>query len=120
MTEGKSTDKKDKILHSKAFRSFSAVGGSHDLFIYGHSLAESDEHILDAIVRGKVRRIFVSVYGDPDSVENRALIERAFLLAERRADIVAQTNRRTAKELYVAFYDAGSAQVWDLAPGAAP
>lgn len=124
VTEGTSTDKKDKILHSaylsKAFRSFSALGGGHDLFIYGHSLAESDEHILDAIVRGKIRRIFVSVYGDPDTAENKALIERAFLLAERRADFVAETNRRTSKELYVAFYDARSARVWDLAPGTAP
>ena len=117
VTEGTSSDKKDKILHSaylsKAFRSFSAIGGREDLFVYGHGLAESDEHVLDAIVRGKLPRIFVSVYGDPETTENEALIERALLLADGRAAHVAETNRRTAKTLEVRFIDAASAQVWD-------
>jgi Domain of unknown function (DUF4917) len=117
VTEGTSSDKKDKILHSaylsKAFRSFSALRGREDLFIYGHSLADNDEHVLDAIARGWLRRIFVSVYGDPGSDENRGLIERAMLLPDRRASFVAETERRTARTLDVVFYDAASAQVWD-------
>lgn len=114
VTEGRSKDKLDKIMHSaylsKAFRSFAAIGGKkNDLFIYGHSLAENDEHILDAIERGKVQRLFVSVYGDPARPANQAMIARALAMSDRRGH---HTDHRAAKALTVQFYDAESASVW--------
>jgi hypothetical protein len=119
VTEGKSSEKMDKILHSaylsKAFRSFSAIGG--DLFVYGLSFGESDAHVLDAMVRGKVERLFVSVYGDPDDSANRVLVERAELLVARRASYATDTKRRTAKTLDVKFFDSATASVWNHDPG---
>jgi hypothetical protein len=119
VTEGKSSEKMDKILHSaylsKAFRSFSAIGG--DLFVYGLSFGESDAHVLDAMVRGKVERLFVSVYGDPDDPANRVLVERAELLVARRAHYATETKRRSAKTLGVKFFDSATASVWNHDPG---
>jgi Domain of unknown function (DUF4917) len=116
VTEGASRDKKDKILHSaylsKAMRSFSEIGG--DLFVFGLSLAENDEHILEAIVRGKVERLFVSIYGDAKTDLNRRIIERAQLLSEQRASYVEESDqkRRKGRTLDVRFFAAESARVW--------
>ncbi len=117
VTEGSSLDKKDKILHSaylsKAMRSFLEFQG--DLVIYGIAMSPSDDHVLEALVRGKFSRIFVSVYGDPTSEDNRQLIERASLLPEQRDDYVKSfdKHRRKARTLEVRFFDAASARVWE-------
>lgn len=116
VTEGTSSAKKEKILHSgyltKALRSFTQKGG--DLFVYGHSLAENDRHILDAIARSRVERLWVSVYGSPASSANQDLFARAESLEERRLEYVAEREpgRRKGRTLEVGFYDAASAQVW--------
>jgi hypothetical protein len=114
VTEGRSRDKLEKILHSgylsKAMRSFSSV--TRDLFVYGHSLAENDAHVLGAIVDGGIGRLYVSVYGDPASSDNRQLINRANALSELR-----QARRRERKQrekpLVVRFFDATSVRVWE-------
>ncbi len=85
----------------KCLRSLSSCEGS--LFIHGHSLAENDEHILRAIVEAKFKAIFVSIHGDAESDENRAIGERAEALALRRPE---------RKQLEVEFYDADSAAAW--------
>ena len=86
VTEGTSDQKKSRIQHSnflgRAYRSFSAIQGC--LFIYGHSLAESDEHLLKLIDKGKTVKVFVGIYGDPASEANRKIIERANLIPSRR------------------------------------
>lgn len=116
VTEGTSSAKKEKILHSgyltKAFRSF--ANKEKDLFVYGHRLAENDKHILDAIVRSKVERLWVSVYGSPDSRTNQELFARVESLEERRLEYVEvrDPRRRKGRALEVRFYDAESAQVW--------
>lgn len=106
VTEGNSQQKKDRIQHSsflgRAYRSFSAISGS--LFIYGHSLAENDEHLLKLIDKGKTKRIFVGIYGDAASERNMAIIERARKIPGRRKP-------RNPAEVH--FFDAGSAHVWD-------
>jgi hypothetical protein len=108
VAEGDSSMKRERINHSaylhKALRSFSEISG--DLFIYGHSLAASDEHILRRIERGRVRRAYISIYGDPGTPTNRQIIERGRLMADRRAAL----SRRNSLE--VKFFDAASAQVW--------
>lgn len=106
VTEGKSDQKKDRIHHSnflgRSYRSFSKIGGS--LFIYGHSLAPNDEHLLKLIDKGKVKQVFVGIYGDPASERNQAIIERAYLF---------QARRRNGSLIGIHFFDASSAHVWD-------
>jgi hypothetical protein len=108
VAEGSSGSKLAKILHSgyltRSYKSFIGICGSraNNLFIYGHSLAESDEHILRQIENGKIGTVFVSIYGDPDSAANRAIRERAEALARPR----------DRYPLEVHFFDAASAAVW--------
>src|SRR6202035_1072609 len=63
VSEGTSSEKMDKIMHSnylsRGMRSFSKIGGN--LFIYGHSLADNDKHILNLIPKSKIKRLFVSL-----------------------------------------------------------
>ncbi len=104
VAEGTSAEKLTRIRHNdylaKAFRSFSEIGGA--LFVYGHSLAENDEHYLKKIERGRVSHLSVGIYGDPDSPANKAIIARAKRMNTPR--------RRTTLE--VQFFDAASARVW--------
>lgn len=105
VAEGESKQKYNRIRHSdylsRSYRSFGAISGT--LFIYGHSLADNDEHILKCIEKGKTTDLYVSLYGDPSTEMNLGIIRRA----ERMRD--AQTRRR---RLNVFFYDAASAGVW--------
>ena len=105
VAEGESRQKLDRIQHhgylSRALRSFGSIGG--DLFIYGHSLAANDEHVLRRIERGKTKHLFVSLFGDPASVDNARIVRRATLLSEQRSE---------RRPLEVSFYDAASAKVW--------
>jgi hypothetical protein len=73
------------------------------LFIFGHSLASSDAHILKQIEKGKIGQIYVSLYGNPASDSNRGIIARARRMA---------TVRDQRYPLNVHFFDAGSANVW--------
>lgn len=104
VSEGTSREKYAKIKHSdylaKGYRSFCEIGGC--LFIYGHSLAENDAHFLKRIEKGKLKKIYVSIYGPPDSPENKAIIARAKAMA----------SARKYGALEVAFYAAQSAKVW--------
>lgn len=109
VSEGTSASKLQRIRHSgylhKGLRSFSEVcrNANAALFIFGHSLAEKDAHILDHIVRGKVPVIYVSVFGDERSDLNRQLAANAAELTRRRAEQFP---------LEVVFYDAASANLW--------
>ncbi|MEO5494934.1 MAG: DUF4917 family protein [Sphingomonas sp.] len=108
VSEGNSDSKLDKILHSgyltRSYKSLAGVCQSpgNTLFIYGHSLAESDDHILKLIEDGRFRSLFVSLYGDPHEEWNQAIIEKAERLAANRGGF----------KLDVFFYDAASAKVW--------
>lgn len=105
VSEGSSDEKYERIRHSdylaKAYRSFSSITGA--LFIYGHSLAENDNHFLRCIQRGKISNLYVGVYGDPDSPAN--------MFIRRRAESLASA-RRTSSPLQVTYFDAASAKVW--------
>lgn len=106
VTEGTSVQKLDRIQHSgflnRAYRSFSSISGC--LFIYGHSLAENDEHLLKLIDKGKMKKIFVGIFGDPGSESNQRIIARAQQIPGRR---------RRGADAEVHFFDAQSAHVWD-------
>lgn len=112
VTEGSSAEKLTKIDHSAylsgSYRSFGNIGG--DLFIHGHRLGKSDEHIADGIIRSKLARIFVGLHGNPESSRNRQLRQRAQQLVDRR-----HVGTRGKKPLSIAFYDSASAEVWGTA-----
>lgn len=105
VSEGTSKEKLLRIRHndylSKAYRSFQSIQGS--LFIYGHSLAENDEHILKVIERGKLSEVFISIFGDENSPENQKIIRRGLALANKRP---------IKRPLEVGFYSTESTKVW--------
>lgn len=109
VSEGDSRGKFERIRHSgylhKGLRSFRGICDvkSASLFIFGHSLAENDEHVLKQIEKGKIETVYISIYGDPATPENQAVIRRA----ER-----IQTARSDRYPLNIIFFDASSANVW--------
>ncbi|MDD4616444.1 MAG: DUF4917 family protein [Alphaproteobacteria bacterium] len=109
VAEGTSQNKLAKIKHSAylhhSFKSFYRVlqETNQSLFVYGHSLADNDQHVLDKIGKGRVRNLFISLYGSPQSSSNQQIIAKAQSLALMRND---------RYPLDIQFYDAQSAQVW--------
>ena len=109
VSEGESERKLTRIRHSAylqhSFKSFYSVLAQprQALFIYGHSLARNDDHILTRVGRGKCGKVYVSVYGDPESDGNRDMVQRAEQLAGMRHPRFPMT---------LAFFDAATANVW--------
>jgi Domain of unknown function (DUF4917) len=111
VAEGTSNHKLAKIQHSAylhhSYKSFCTVcmqGGRTALFIYGHSLADNDRHILDRIGRSKLAHLFISIFGDPDNAPNQAIRAAAERIAARRSP--------GAPALKLDFYNAQTAEVW--------
>lgn len=108
VSEGTSKQKLTKINHSdylaKGRRSFEEVcKGGGDLFIFGHSLAENDDHFLDKIRKGKIRRVFVSAYKDKKNGYDKTFLSKAKALSRLRV---------ARYPLEVHLFDADSANVW--------
>jgi hypothetical protein len=105
VSEGTSNEKYERVRHNdylaKAYRSFSSIQGT--LFIFGHSLAENDDHYLRCIKRGKVTKLYVGLYGDPNTEANKFIMRRADQLAE---------GRPVKNPLAVSYFDASTARVW--------
>lgn len=72
---------------------------NNPLFIHGHSMSGNDEHIFHQIRNSKIDRVFVSIFGDEYSQDNKATMANAvsFIKTER---------------VSVEFYDASSAPIW--------
>ena len=109
VAEGATNAKFERIRHSaylhkglRSFRGICDVKGA-SLFIFGHSLADNDAHILKQLRKGKIGAVYISLYGDPTSPENREIIRRAEAISAARSD---------RYPLVVRFFDATSAQVW--------
>jgi len=109
VSEGSSASKFAHIRHSAylhvGLRKFGAQEGC--LFVFGHSLAENDDHVLEQIERGKYERLYISLHGDASSEWNKKIIRRAEKIQRFRQD------RKKAKALDIKFFDASSAKVWD-------
>lgn len=105
VSEGTSDEKLTKIRHndylSRAYKSFSSI--QYALFIHGHSLAPNDEHILKRIEKNKISNVYVGIYGDSESADNKKIIARAKRLNK--------SDRKTF--LDVKFYATDTANVWD-------
>lgn len=112
VAEGKSEEKLAKIKHSDmltaGYRRFSVA--QDPLFIYGHSLAENDSHILNLIPESRVQYVFISLYGDPDSANNQIIVSRAEKMKDDRQ--LVKANKHWLNDLIIYYYDAVSARVW--------
>lgn len=109
VAEGTSAKKKAKIRHNaylyQGFKQFTRNMEEPKpcMFIFGHSLAENDDHILKRIGKGRLKKLYVGIYGDPLDVVNQTIMQRAQALAGLRHE---------KWPLEVVFYDAASANVW--------
>lgn len=105
VSEGTAREKMARIQHSnflgRTYRSFAKIGGA--LFVFGMSMAENDEHILELIDRGKTRILAIGLYGDPTSQANAAIVQRMEAVKSKRKG-------RYPVDIY--YFDAASAQVW--------
>lgn len=124
VSEGESSQKKEHIRHndylSKGLQSFSEIGptknGEGSLFIFGHSLSDNDDHILDLIPSSNITNLYISVFGSLESDSQKAKDRKIERLKHQRQEIIRQiksTGKRTYKKpLQVYYYDAKTANVW--------
>lgn len=109
VSEGSTDEKLKKIRHSgylnRSLRSLNSAANAakNAFFIYGHSLAPNDAHILDCLARGSFSELYVSMFGDPSSEANQTLQKRAESIAARR---------RKDRPLSIQYFDATSAHIW--------
>lgn len=104
ISEGTTEHKLKRITENgyltRAMASLKSIGGN--LFIFGHSLRDEDDHILNLIIKdSKVKNIFISVFGDMASTSNEHI----------KYKVENWNNLDTGKKFQL--YDAQSAQVWD-------
>lgn len=114
VTEGEHDKKMEKITHSaylfNTYESFNAVAmggkskkpGNTCLFTYGVSFSANDEHIFGMIAHGRIKQLYVGIYGDPSSEANKQVFKKAEALKLRRKDF----------PLEIAYYDVATANVW--------
>lgn len=110
VAEALSDQKMARIQHSaylhhsyKSYISTINNGRRTALFVFGHSFDANDDHILERIGRSQLGQMYVSLYGDPASVENAEIIRRAERLKGMRGP---------ANPLFIGYYNAESAAVW--------
>lgn len=113
VAEGDSKSKLTKIQHSAYlhhnFKSFAGVCQTKSregtaLFVYGHSFAKNDAHVLNMIGSGKIAHLFVSLYGDPASKTNQTI--------RSNVDHIVGLRPQAYPALKVDYFDAASAKVW--------
>jgi len=91
---------------ARSLRSLTGCGGT--LLVYGHSLDPNDDHIFEAVVRSKIMRVAVSLYGDPGSPTNVEIRTRVGDLTARRAAV------HPKRPLETAVFDASTVSLWHL------
>ncbi|MGE0930197.1 DUF4917 family protein [Peijinzhouia sedimentorum] len=114
VTEGDNLKKMEKIHHNaflfNSFQSFEDITnagkgpvGNTCLFTYGVSFSINDQHIFNRIAQGRIKLLLVSIYGDPNSSDNKRIISNAEALKTQRSKY----------PLDIIYYDASSAEVWN-------
>jgi hypothetical protein len=109
VAEGSSAGKLNRIRHSgylqRSLKSFAAVcrGKSSALFIFGHSLADNDDHVIRKIEKGKLEKLYVSFYGARNSDNNQRLFAKLDGMA---------TSRDERSPLDIAVFDSSGVRVW--------
>ncbi|MCO4291357.1 DUF4917 family protein [Solitalea sp. MAHUQ-68] len=100
-TEHKLKRIKENGYLSRSFSSLKSIKG--DLFIFGHSLRDEDDHVFDIVNSNQgLKRIFISLYGNSDKIENKKIIGK----------INAWQSEFTSKGREYIFYDSTSANIW--------
>lgn len=98
-TEHKITRIKKNGYLSRGLSSLKSISGN--LFIYGHSLRDEDDHVFSVInSNNKVKNIYISLYGVLEKPDNQRIVEKFNVWKESYP-----------KRNYY-FYDAESAKVW--------
>ena len=115
VSEGNWVNKLERIESSSylswVFRRFENISGH--LFTYGTAFSDQDEHLQDAIVRNtNLESLFIGVYGDADSGDNRDLVATARALGRRRDTLNTRLPKSKRANLDVEFYDSSTAPVW--------
>lgn len=114
VTEGSSEQKLTRIMHSgylhKGLRSFESVGG--DLFIYGHSLTDNDDHFINLIPSSNINRLFVSIHDPTAPNKHNSKFNKLNELVIIRRQIIKKFKKSKKIELEIYYYDADSANVW--------
>lgn len=78
------------------------------LVIFGHSLGDTDRHILDSIARNRrLSTLYVGLHGDPENASNQTIQAAARRLRDQR------TQRSGWEPLDVYFFRSESACLWD-------
>lgn len=114
VTEGNSDKKMTKISHSaylfNAYNSFEGITksglskkpGNTCLFTYGVSFSDNDKHIFNKIANGRIKHLFIGIYGDPKAERNENIIAIAESLKSSRRE----------HSLDITYFDAETAKVW--------
>ncbi len=91
-----------------AFRSLDDI--NDNLFIFGHSLGEQDDHVFYRInTNPKLKNIFISIFGGIGHDNNKSIINK--VTGWEEIDLIKnQENKDLVKNYY--FYDAESADMW--------
>ncbi len=118
VAEGQSPDKMRKIESSsylsQAYRKFKNIQGH--LFIYGHSLGDQDDHIMDAIIHAeklRLNHLWIGLYGDQDTAYNKTIIQKAIALQLRRDQVIPKGMRKKEEgALGIHFFSSESAAIW--------
>jgi hypothetical protein len=85
------------------------------LFVFGHALGPSDQHIVDILANNTdLRTIAISMFGDPDTPSNQEIIASANRMRAAREEIIAK-HRGRGHQLQVLFFDSQSASPWGVA-----
>jgi hypothetical protein len=82
---------------SSCFRALKKLIGP--LFIHGHSMADNDQHIFNQINKSGMDKVFISIFGDEHTAQNRETMANARRFIDTR-------------QINIEFYDAGSAPIW--------
>ncbi len=95
-----------------ALDKFSRIQGP--LVVFGHSLADSDGHIADAIADNpELAQLFVGLHGDPDSESNAQIRGSVDRILRRRDERLKRLGRSAkAKTLSAFFYRSETARPW--------
>lgn len=118
VSEGDPSDKMKKIeassYLSQAFRKFKNIQGH--LFIFGHSLSDQDQHLIEAIVQAeklKLSHLWIGLFGDPSSSHNRKIQQRAQMIEVQRDRVISRKLRAKGEGgITVNFFKSESAKVW--------
>ena len=100
VSEGTTVEKMDRINSVPylrlAYEKLKVLKGS--LFVYGHSIAENDYHLYNAIFESEIDKLFVCIYRPDENLQN---------VRERLAQF-----RERNRQIEVSYVDSATVQVW--------